>query len=281
MMGKIALFLLVFLSFALGDGSVRYGFELRDGDYRLIELKDGQRGACLWKICGLDLLYVEGNKSLKNSKNKAINSYKNNLFFVEANGLVLGKLEREEFDKNLKVSSKKDAFNKLLQDKKFFLDNEKFNNYGNEFMQNLKITKITKNRIFFDNFVFYSYSRAAHPSFYEDGFALDTQTLEIKSYILSDLVEDTPKFRAYMDKILRAYLRENKKEWADWDRRDYFGRGEFDFNLLKQEVVFKENGLYINLRSLLSEAGRGVDFFKVPYEHLRDFAKGDLKTLIK
>ncbi|ELV8019054.1 hypothetical protein QND77_001432, partial [Campylobacter upsaliensis] len=59
------------------------------------------------------------------------------------------------------------------------------------------------------------------------------------------------------------------------------GKDEFEFNILEQEVVFKKKGLYINLRYLLSEAGRNLDFFEVPYENLKDFAKGDLKRILE
>ncbi|WP_213273565.1 hypothetical protein [Campylobacter vulpis] len=161
------------------------------------------------------------------------------------------------------------------------MENEELNYYGNEISQNLKIAKITKDKIFFENFVDYSYSGAAHPSFYTSGFSLDTKTMELKTYLLSDVVEDSSKFRNFINKILKEYLTKNKEEWADWDERDYFGKDEFEFNILKQEVVFKERGLYINLRYLLSEAGRSMDFFEVPYENLKDFAKGDLKRILE
>ncbi|EAI3921370.1 hypothetical protein YZ53_06805 [Campylobacter upsaliensis] len=284
-MKRFILLAFAFLMLRAEDGVLKYGFEFKDGVYHLVEFKERQRNLCLGKICSIEKMYAEGNYSFTSSyegkENKAINFYKNTLFFIPDEKFILGNLENENLNKDLNSSSSKEAFNKLLQDKRHFLKNKESNCCGNEISQNLKITKITQDKIFFENFVDYSYSGAAHPSFYTSGFSLDTKTIKIQTYLLSDVVEDSPKFRAFINKILKEYLTKNKEEWADWDKRDYFGKDEFEFNILEQEVVFKEKGLYINLRYLLSEAGRNLDFFEVPYENLKDFAKGDLKRILE
>ncbi|MBS4240950.1 hypothetical protein CVU5213_04305 [Campylobacter vulpis] len=281
-MKRFILLAFVILMLRAEDGVLKYGFEFKDGVYHLVELKKEQKKLCLGKICSIEKIYAEGNYSFTSTyEGKVVNSYKNTLFFIPDEKLVLGNLENENLNKDLNSCSSKEVFHKLLQDKKHFLENEELNYYGNEISQNLKIAKITKDKIFFENFVDYSYSGAAHPSFYTSGFSLDTKTMELKTYLLSDVVEDSSKFRNFINKILKEYLTKNKEEWADWDERDYFGKDEFEFNILKQEVVFKERGLYINLRYLLSEAGRSMDFFEVPYENLKDFAKGDLKRILE
>lgn len=283
-MKRFMLLAFVILMLRAEDGVLKYGFEFKDGAYHLVEFKEAKK-ICLGKICSIEKIYAEGNHSFTSTyegkENEAVNSYKNTLFFVPDEKLVLGNLENEDLNKDLNSSSSKEAFEKLLQDKKHFLENEKLNYYGNEISQNLKIAKITKEKIFFENFVDYSYSSAAHPSFYTSGFSLDTKTMKLKTYLLSDLVEDSPKFRTFINKILKEYLTANKEEWADWDEKDYFSQDEFGFNILKQEAVFKNRGLYINLRYLLGEAGRGLDFFEVPYENLKNFAKGDLKRILE
>ncbi|MCR2039867.1 hypothetical protein CHLV4142_06830 [Campylobacter helveticus] len=285
-MKKIVLFLFMALELMAGDYIKKYGFEFGDNAYHLAELKDGQKGAvCLGKICELNLLYAEGNRTFtgfhNGENNEATNVYENNLFFLPDVKLILGSLERKNLNEDLNSSTTKEAFDKLLQDKKVFLENEELNYYGNEVSQELNITKLTKDRIFFRKFVDYSYSGAAHPSFYTSGFSLDTKTMELKTYILSDVIEDSEEFRKFITEILREYLSKNKEYWADWDKRNYFSEDKFGFNLLKQEIVFMENGLYINLRYLLSEAGRNLDFFEVPYKELKTFAKGDLKQILE
>lgn len=270
------LFLLFLPLFLVAGELNKYGFEFKNGAYNLVEFSKAK--LCLNKLCELSELKTKGEKSFissyKDEQNQALNSYENNLFFIENTKLTLGELERTQ---KLHFQSAKQAFDALLKDKERFLNEKSY--FGDEFHQSLKISKITKDKIFFENFVTYSYSQAAHPSFYQSGFSLDTKNFKLKSYILADVIKDNKEVRKFLTKALEQYFNENGA--YDFVRKNYFDEDEWDFNLFKQEVVFKQDGLYINLRSLLSEAGRNLDFFELDYKSLKSFAKGDLARLIQ
>ncbi|TKX32527.1 hypothetical protein [Campylobacter aviculae] len=253
-----------------------YGFKLNDKGYDLIE---NQKNQCLWNICSLQIILTKGEKTFTNlQKEKAIQSYKNNLIFFPDLNLSLGNFENDRLNDKLNDISMEKSIQLLLQDKKMFLKQDKNNYYGKYFNSNLKVSYIDKDLIFFEYFVDFSYSSAAHPSFYQKGFAFDLKNKKIKTYFLKDVVKDGEKFRTFMRKKLQVYFKKANRD--DFIHVDYFQKDEHSFNLLEQAVVFKKDRLYIDLRDLLSEADRSLDFFEIPYRDLKSFAKADLKKIL-
>ncbi|EAJ9383997.1 hypothetical protein FBG06_08055, partial [Campylobacter upsaliensis] len=96
-MKRFILLAFAFLMLRAEDGVLKYGFEFKDGVYHLVEFKERQRNLCLGKICSIEKIYAEGNYSFTSSyegkENKAINFYKNTLFFIPDEKFILGNLE--------------------------------------------------------------------------------------------------------------------------------------------------------------------------------------------
>ncbi|MBK1973097.1 hypothetical protein JG677_03405 [Campylobacter sp. TTU-622] len=270
------LILMLFFIFNLYAYEIKnYGFSVKNGNYYLIE---NQKDQCLINnICSINYIKLTKELEVENltpqGKVKALNSYNNNLFFIPDLNITLGSFENQKFNKDLNSITLDKSLEKILQDEDNFFKKDFLNVYGKDFNNTLKITYITKDMMFFDNFVSYSYSFAAHPSFYESGFALDLKNKKIKTYILKDLVKNNIAFKKLITKKLKNYFEIHKR--YDLANLDFF-KNNYNFNILEQDVSFKEDSLYINLRILLAEVGRNLDFFKISYKDLKPFAKGDL-----
>lgn len=255
-----------------------YGFSIKNGNYDLIENK---KDKCLINnVCSIKYIKLKKELEVENltsqGKVKALNSYNNNLFFVPDLNITLGSFENQKFNKNLDFITLDQTLEKILQDKNNFFKKDPFNIYGKDFNNTLKITYIVKDMIFFDNFVDYSYSSAAHPSFYESGFALNLKDKKIKTYVLKDVVRNNKAFRKLITEKLKNYFEIHKR--YDLANLDFFNN-KYNFNILEQDISFKKNSLYINLRLLLAEVGRNLDFFEISYKDLKPFSKGDLMKI--
>jgi len=260
-MKKILLLLSLSLSLFAQVELKEYGFELKNGHYKLIE--NAKRNCLADKICSVYKISAQGINSYK----KGENFYKNTLWFFPDTNFFVGSFALENFNKDLNISSKEALITKLLKDKKEFLKRDKLNPYGKDFDRALDLSFVNDKNLFFYEVLNYSFSSAAHPSFEKKGFVLDLNSMQIKNLKLEDIVEDSKAFRNFITARLNAHFAKHK----NYIQKDYFN--EQNFNILKQNIALKQDSLYISIRALLAEVDRSLDDFELSYKDLKAFMK--------